>query len=71
MKENMMNKIYEIQQEELDKMIKEEGLKLKEKNKDIIDPEEKENIKMSSFIEIAYKKGFFDGVNLILNCMEK
>ena len=33
MKENMMNKIYEIQQEELDKMIKEEGLKLKEKNK--------------------------------------
>lgn len=82
-KDDFLNKIYEIQEEELDKILKEEDKKIKNKlykinleeiknNKEILDKiEENNNIKISSYTKAFYTKGFIDGVNMIISCLKK
>lgn len=83
---NLIDKIYIMQEEELDKIIRiktkeiekefnydeiEELLKENKDSKKILSKiEEKYNKKTGILIEEFYKKGFKDGVNLIINCFK-
>ncbi len=83
---DLIDKIYIMQEEELDKIIRiktqeiekefnydeiEELLKENKDSKKILSKiEEKYNKKTGILIEEFYKKGFKDGVNLIINCFK-
>ena len=74
----MIKLIYEAQSEEIDKIIKKVNLELKGKLQEVdLDEEtfckieENYNIKISKYNEEIYKKGFIDGFNTILNCIEQ
>lgn len=101
---DIINKIYQAQEEKIDEIIKKSNEEIKEKIKpikaeeiirkniekiieksnnqkeiqEILDKklnqilnqiEENYNIKISKYNEEMYKKGFIDGVNLIINCL--
>lgn len=75
---DMIKLIYEAQSEEIDKIIKKVNLELKGKLQEVdLDEEtfckieENYNIKISKYNEEIYKKGFIDGFNTILNCIEQ
>lgn len=71
--EDILSEIYENKAEELDKITQEEIQKIKEENRETFENENIEeiyHIKMSKLMKEFYKKGFKDGVNLILECLK-
>lgn len=88
--ENMLDRIYNLQENQLDEIIIKKTNELKEncfevninkikkesyskeELKNILDQmEDKYNKKISSLNKEFYKKGFIDGTNLMINCLEK
>ena len=84
-KEDIIEKIYEMQEEKLYEIIKEKSKEInfklykidaknineKNKNEIINKLEENYNIKISEYAKEFYMQGFRDGVNLIIKCFEK
>ena len=75
---DMIKLIYDVQSKKIDEIIKKVNLELKEKlpkvelDKKVFSKiEENYNIKISKYNEEIYKKGFIDGVNIILNCIKE
>ena len=68
--DEILNEIYIKRQEIVEKNIQEEYHKriknIKEEN-----VEERENIKLGIISELYYKEGFKDGINFIINSMQK
>ena len=86
---DMIKKIYEVELENIDKIIKKANKEIKDYLKTINlekvigesntpnelrkifkDIEDNYNIKISKYNEEMYKKGFIDGINLIINCIK-
>ena len=64
--------IYNSQEEQIDKIIKKVNKEIKEELKIInIETaiEDNYNIKITKYNKEMYKQGFIDGVNLIINCL--
>ena len=87
---DMINMIYQAQEEKIDEILKNVDKKLKdqleviaseriiedsycaEQAKEILNKiEENYNIKITEYNKEIYKKGFMDGVNMLLNCLRK
>ena len=86
---DMIKKIYEVEPENIDKIIKKSNKEIKDYLKTINlekvigesntpnelrkifkDIEDNYNIKITKYNEEMYKKGFIDGINLIINCIK-
>ena len=86
---DMIKKIYEVELENIDKIIKKSNKEIKDYLKTINlekvigesntpnelrkifkDIEDNYNIKITKYNEEMYKKGFIDGINLIINCIK-
>ena len=63
--ENILEEIYQTRYEKLDQIIIEKTKQNKSTNQ-----EEKESIKNAIIMEEMYKKGFKDGINLIIQCQK-
>ena len=64
--------IYNSQEEQIDKIIKKANKEIKEDLKTINTEaaiEDNYNIKITKYNKEIYKQGFIDGVNLIINCL--
>ena len=64
--------IYNSQEEQIDKIIKKANKEIKEEIKTINTEaaiEDNYNIKITKYNKEMYKQGFIDGVNLIINCL--
>ena len=65
--------IYNSQEEQIDKIIKKAKKEIKEEIKKIKTEaaiEDNYNIKITKYNKEMYKKGFIDGVNLMINCLK-
>ena len=65
--------IYNSQEEQIDKIIKKVNKEIKEELKTINKEatiEDNYNIKITKYNKEMYKKGFIDGVNLMINCLK-
>ena len=86
---DIIKKIYEVEFENIDKIIKKANKEIKDYLKTINlekvigesntpnelrkifkDIEDNYNIKITKYNEEMYKKGFIDGINLIINCIK-
>ena len=86
---DMIKKIYEVELENIDKIIKKSNKEIKdylktinlekvigesntpnELRKILKDIEDNYNIKITKYNEEMYKKGFIDGINLMINCIK-
>ena len=86
---DMIKKIYEVEFENIDKIIKKANKEIKdylktinlekvigesntpnELRKILKDIEDNYNIKITKYNEEMYKKGFIDGINLMINCIK-
>ena len=86
---DIIKKIYEVEFENIDKIIKKANKEIKdylkiinlekvigesntpnELRKIFKDIEDNYNIKITKYNEEMYKKGFIDGINLIINCIK-
>ena len=86
---DMIKKIYEVEFENIDKIIKKSNKEIKdylkiinlekvigesntpnELRKIFKNIEDNYNIKITKYNEEMYKKGFIDGMNLIINCIK-
>ena len=64
--------IYNSQEEQIDKIIKKANKEIKEQLKTINTQaaiEDNYNIKITKYNKEMYKQGFIDGVNLMINCL--
>lgn len=65
--------IYNSQEEQIDKIIKKVNKEIKEELKTINKEaaiEDNYNIKITKYNKEMYKQGFIDGVNLMINCLK-
>ena len=65
--------IYNSQEEQIDKIIKKVNKEIKEELKTInteVAIEDNYNIKITKYNKEMYKQGFIDGVNLMINCLK-
>lgn len=65
--------IYNSQEEQIDKIIKKANKEIKEEIKTINTEaaiEDNYNIKITKYNKEMYKQGFIDGVNLMINCLK-
>ena len=86
---DMIKKIYEVELENIDKIIKKANKEIKDYLKTINlekvigesntpnelreifkNIEDNYNIKITKYNEEMYKKGFIDGINLMINCIK-
>ena len=79
--ENILEKIYEMQIEKLDEIVKQKSKEINlnkvnieeitvQNKKEILDKlEENYSIKISKYSKEFYKQGFIDGVKLIVECL--
>ena len=86
---DMIKKIYEVELENIDKIIKKSNKEIKDYLKTINlekvigesntpnelreifkNIEDNYNIKITKYNEEMYKKGFIDGINLMINCIK-
>ncbi len=86
---DIIKKIYEVEFENIDKIIKRSNKEIKDYLKTINlekvigesntpnelrkifkDIEDNYNIKITKYNEEMYKKGFIDGINLMINCIK-
>ena len=86
---DMIKKIYEVEFENIDKIIKKANKEIEDYLKTINlekvigesntpnelrkifkDIEDNYNIKITKYNEEMYKKGFIDGINLMINCIK-
>ena len=68
--DEILNQIFENRQEAIEKNIHQEYHKRIKLIKET-DEEERNNIKMGILSELYYKQGFIDGVNFIMNNIQK
>ena len=69
---NIIEIIYNSQEEQIDKIIKKANKEIKEELKTINTEaaiEDNYNIKITKYNKEMYKQGFIDGVNLMINCL--
>lgn len=66
-KENFLDKLYNQRVEEITSQIEKKWREEKSK----INQEEQESKKISYYTQESYIQGFIDGVNLMINCMNK
>ena len=70
---NIIEIIYNSQEEQIDKIIKKANKEIKEELKTInkeVAIEDNYNIKITKYNKEMYKQGFIDGVNLMINCLK-
>ena len=68
--DEILNQIYENRQEKIESNIHQEYHKRIKRIKET-DEEERNNMKMGILSELYYKQGFIDGVNFIINNIQK
>ena len=68
--DDILNQIFENRHESIEKNIHQEYHERIKRIKET-DEEERNNIKMGILSELYYKQGFIDGVNFIMNNIQK